>query len=48
MTIFEFIEACIVTIIVFAIGDRIIHRVEKQERIRQKAKDGTLEIWDLL
>ena len=30
------------------IGQWVISAVERRERIKRKAKDGTLSIWDLL
>jgi len=30
------------------IGMFVLNRLERRERIKRKAKDGTLSIWDLL
>lgn len=48
MQLFKTIKKLFYTAIAVAVGTRVLYKIEKQERIKKKCKEGTLTLWDLI
>ena len=48
MKVIQTIKRIILLMINLTFVTRVVDKIEQQEKVKKKAKDGTLTIWDLI